>query len=198
MENRKIIVVDSASNSKITLNTGAETFGELKAAARAAGVNFEGKDWLEGLTKTSPRDDSSILPTNVSFRGQVTNNLVYMLSNTNKKIKSGIGRKELLASVKAAGLCEAVKAKFGKNYTQVKSDDLLAMLSSKKSSAPKATPAFVVSENHHNMVVGVANLMASLDDATMDAVLEEVKNIKSSQATNVDLTDADINSLFRK
>lgn len=89
MENRKIIIVDSSSNQKVVVNTDAETFGELKRAARNAGINYEGKDWLEGITKTSPVGDDSLLPTNVNYKGTITNNLVYMLTNTNKRIKSG-------------------------------------------------------------------------------------------------------------
>ena len=90
MENRKIIIVDSSSNQKVVINTDAETFGELKRAARNAGINYEGKDWLEGITKTSPVGDDSLLPVNVNYKGTITNNLVYMLTNTNKKIRSGI------------------------------------------------------------------------------------------------------------
>ena len=90
METRKIIIVDSASNRKVELNTDATTFGELKRAARAAGINYDGKDWLEGITKTSPVGDDSLLPTNVNYKGTVTNNLVYMLTNTNKRIRSGV------------------------------------------------------------------------------------------------------------
>lgn len=89
MEQRKIIIVDSSSNKKVVINTAATTFGELKTAARAAGINYEGKDWLEGITKTSPVSDDSQLPVNVNYKGQLTNNLVYMLTNTNKRIKSG-------------------------------------------------------------------------------------------------------------
>ena len=90
MENRKIIIVDSSSNQKVVVDTDAETFGELKRAARNAGINYEGKDWLEGITKTSPVGDDSLLPTNVNYKGTVTNNLVYMLTNTNKRIRSGV------------------------------------------------------------------------------------------------------------
>ena len=90
METRKIIIVDSSSNQKVVVNTDATTFGELKRAARAAGISYEGKDWLEGITKTSPVGDDSLLPTNVNYKGTTTNNVVYMLTNTNKRIRSGI------------------------------------------------------------------------------------------------------------
>lgn len=96
METRKIMIVDSSANRKVVINTDATTFGELKRAARAAGVNFEGKDWLEGITKTSPMADESLLPTNVNFKGTTTNNLVYMLTNTNKKIRSGVKFEQII------------------------------------------------------------------------------------------------------
>lgn len=89
MEKRKIVIVDSSANAKCELITDATTFGELKRAARIAGIHYEGKDWLEGITKTVPMTDETLLPTNVSYNGVVTNNLVYMLTNTNKKISLG-------------------------------------------------------------------------------------------------------------
>ena len=102
---RKIIIVDSASNSQTPITTDATTFGQLKAAVRAAGINIDGKDWLEGLTKTQPMSDDALLPTNVNYKGQVTNNLVYMLTNTNKKTRSGaMSYNEMKSYIKNNGL----------------------------------------------------------------------------------------------
>jgi hypothetical protein len=88
MEVRKIYINDTARNNVITLETDATTFGEVKAAAIAAGVDVSDKDWLEGITKTTPTSDDSLLPTNVSYKGQVTNDLVFLLTNTNKKLRA--------------------------------------------------------------------------------------------------------------
>lgn len=130
MEQRKIIIVDSSTNRKVTVNTDATSFGELKRAARAAGINYEGKDWLEGLTKTSPVSDDSLLPVNVNYKGTITNNLVYMLTNTNKRIKSGnMTRLEAYSEIKRLGLQDSVKRVFGRNFTQVGTEALINFIS---------------------------------------------------------------------
>jgi hypothetical protein len=119
MEVRKIYINDTAQNNVITLETDATTFGELKTAAIAAGVDVNGKDWLEGITKTSPTDDSSLLPTNVTYKGNVTNDLVFVLTNTNKRIKSGVySRTEAYQKIRERGLQGYIKTVYGKNFTQ--------------------------------------------------------------------------------
>lgn len=126
MEKRKIVVIDSATNRKVEVMTDATTLGELKRDLRPAGINFENKDWLEGFSQTSPVNDDSQLPTSVTYQGRTTNNLVYMLTNTNKAIKNGcMTRKEAYAYLaEHESLKEEVKEKYGKNYTQVKTEDL--------------------------------------------------------------------------
>lgn len=130
---RKIIIVDSASNKQVTISTDAEKFGDLKAAVCAAGISIEGKDWLEGLTKTQPVSDDSVLPSNVNYKGKVTNDLVYMLTNTNKRTKSGaMSRADAYAAIKKNNWGTDVKAKFGKNYTNCTTDQLVGFVSEKQ------------------------------------------------------------------
>lgn len=137
---RKIIIVDSASNSQTPITTDATTFGQLKAAVRAAGINIEGKDWLEGLTKSQPMSDDALLPTNVNYKGQVTNNLVYMLTNTNKKTKSGaMSYTEMKSYIKNKGLAAEFQSKYGKNYTQGKTSEFQEFIAAH--SAPASQPA---------------------------------------------------------
>ena len=149
MEKRKITIVDSQSGSKVEIMTDATTFGELKKAVVNAGINVTNKDWLEGITKTSPRSDESVLPTNVKYvpkRGEnagkeiITNNLVYMLTNVEKKIKSGMDRKEAYAKVKELNLADSIKKEFGRNFTQVSTENLVSFVekSQKKGSSIKA------------------------------------------------------------
>ena len=90
MEKRKIVVIDSATNRKVEVMTDATTLGELKRDLRPSGISFENKDWLEGFSQTSPINDESQLPQAVTYQGKTTNNLVYMLTNTNKTIKNGM------------------------------------------------------------------------------------------------------------
>lgn len=157
MEARKILFVLSNSSNQKSIMSEAETLGALKADMRRAGINYDGMTFYEGRTRTELKDDASVLPVNVPVPAKgtnpatTTNNLVFMLTTANKKIKSGAlspERKNVLDEIKAKGLGAAVTAKFGKNATQCKTPDLLAFLAeqSKPASqvatkAPKAKKA---------------------------------------------------------
>lgn len=137
MEARKILFVLSNSSNQKSIMSEAETLGALKADMRIAGINYDGMTFYEGRTRTELKDDASVLPVNVPVPAKgttpatTTNDLVFMLTTANKKIKSGAlspERKNTLEEIKAKGLGAAVTAKFGKNATQCKTPDLLAFL----------------------------------------------------------------------
>ena len=137
MEARKILFVLSNSSNQKSIMSEAETLGALKADMRRAGISYDGMTFYEGRTRTELKDDASVLPVNVPVPAKgtnpatTTNDLVFMLTTANKKIKSGAlspERKNVLDEIKAKGLGAAVTAKFGKNATQCKTPDLLAFL----------------------------------------------------------------------
>ena len=191
METRKIIIVDSASNQKVVVNTDATNFGELKRAVRAAGINCEGKDWLEGITKTSPIGDDSLLPTNVQYKGASTNNLVYMLTNTNKRIKSGVSRKELYAEIKKLGIAEDIKNHFGRNFTQVPSEGLAEFISS------KAQVSNVYKEKYNELIAILAKCALLIPADILDEIQEAIDKINSENAVkDIEFTDDELVDLF--
>lgn len=137
MEARKILFILSNSSNQKSIMSEAETLGALKADMRRAGISYDGMTFYEGRTRTELKDDASVLPVNVPVPAKgtnpatTTNDLVFMLTTANKKIKSGAlspERKNTLEEIKAKGLGAAVTAKFGKNATQCKTPDLLAFL----------------------------------------------------------------------
>lgn len=202
METRKIIIVDSSTNKKVVVNTDAVNFGELKRAARAAGINDEGKDWLEGITKTSPMSDDSLLPTNVSYKGTITNNLVYMLTNTNKKIRSGMNRHELYANVKKFNLEEEIKRVFGRNFTQVDNVSLESIVSKKLRKVSKATVKDVVQadykQKYDTLVYAIAKFIAFIPNEIGDAIAEKVEEIAPETIVQeVNFSDSELASLFK-
>lgn len=122
---RTITAILTNSNDKKVFNSNATTLGELKAEMTAQGIDYHNMDFMEGLTHTTMIDDAAILPSNVNYKGQVTNNLVFMLSTTNKQIRSGAyDRKECYAKIKELNLQDEVKNVMGKNFTQVSTDNL--------------------------------------------------------------------------
>ena len=89
MEIRKITVVSTKNQTKKVIMSSATTLAELKADLRLNDIDYEGMTFFEGTSKIELIDDNSILPHDVPYKGTITNELVFMLTNTNKKIKSG-------------------------------------------------------------------------------------------------------------
>lgn len=143
MEARRITVVSTKNQTKKVIMSSAETLAELKADLRQNNIDYTGMTFYEGLSKTELKDDASVLPHDVPFKGQTTNELVFMLTNSNKRIKSGaMTRAEAYAEIKARGLQEECVRRFGKNFTMCKTVDLLSLLDSTPSPkpAPKEAP----------------------------------------------------------
>lgn len=213
MEARKILFVLSNSSNQKSIMSEAETLGALKADMRRAGISYDGMTFYEGRTRTELKDDASVLPVNVPVPAKgitpatTTNDLVFMLTTANKKIKSGAlspERKNTLEEIKAKGLGAAVTAKFGKNATQCKTPDLLAFLAeqSKPASqvatkAPKAkkveekvavdeNPDITITEvTKGEPITGVAPCTECVDKVAREVLSELIEML----ADEVDLDD---------
>lgn len=129
------MVANSATQKRYKITTNASTLGELKKCLADNGIRYANMSFTEGITKTTLIDDNALLPTNIPFKGGVTNNLVLLLTNTRKNIASGMGRQELYASIKSHNLAEEVKSVFGKNFTQVSSENLAQFLAERVATA---------------------------------------------------------------
>lgn len=208
MEYRNITVVDSASNNKVTINTNATTFGELKQAVIAAGVSIEGKDWLEGITKTIPVEDNSLLPQNVQYKGQATNSLVYMLTNTGKNIKSGVlSRKECYEYIKNNDLSKDIKKQSGRNYTNLSTDSLNALIEDVVSidSEKKVEKTSELETKYKDLLKALSPLMyfmissiGFLEDLVKvaDDIIKDTKDNFNNIPKNIKFTSKDIENMF--
>jgi hypothetical protein len=137
MEARKITVVQTKNQKKSVIMSAATTLAELKSDLRANGIDYGGMTFFEGTSKVELKNDASVLPHDVPYKGIVTNELVFMLTNTNKKIRSGaMSRMEAYAEIKRRGLQDACLKKFGKNFTMCKTADLIALVQSNGASKP--------------------------------------------------------------
>lgn len=129
MEARKIVIVTSGGQKKQVIETGAETLGQLKEALTANNIDFSDMTFFEGLSKTELKHDDSLLPRDIPRNGSTTNNLVFMLTTAQKKIKSGaMDRKEAYAKIKELGLQKECIEAYGKNFTMCKTDDLVSLI----------------------------------------------------------------------
>ena len=139
MEFRKVTIINNKTQSqKVIQASAATTLGELKREMREAGIEYEGMTFFEGHLRAELKDDASILPTNIPYKGQVVNDLTFLLTAPEKKIKSGaMSRAEAYNAIKSRGLQDECVKRFGKNFTMCKTQDLIDLLG--KGSA-KAAP----------------------------------------------------------
>lgn len=130
MEFRKVTIINNKTQSqKVIQASTATTLGELKREMGEAGIEYEGMTFFEGHLRAELKDDASILPTNIPYKGQVVNDLTFLLTAPEKKIKSGaMSRAEAYNAIKARGLQDECVKRFGKNFTMCKTQDLIDLL----------------------------------------------------------------------
>ena len=129
MEARKITIVQTKNQKKSVIMSAATTLAELKRDLRDNGIDYDGMTFFEGTSKVELKTDDAVLPHDVPYKGTITNELVFMLTNTNKKIRSGaMSRAEAYAKIKALDLGELCKEKYGRNFTQCSTNDLVALI----------------------------------------------------------------------
>lgn len=210
---KKFTVIDTRTMQKKEFNSQATTVAELKADLRKLGITTNGMTIQEGLTKTELKFDTALLPHDVPFKGGTTNNLVFRLTQAEKKIKSGAGmsRQEAYAKVKELGLTKAIVEKYNKNFTMCKTADLIAEIeaASKKTTnvkenAPKkeskamkpATKAPVASEDKATQAITlltntlVNNGILSPDEGTeVVDILGTTLSVKESAYSAEDIND---------
>lgn len=149
MEFRKVTIINNKTQSqKVIQASAATTLGELKREMREAGIEYEGMTFFEGHLRAELKDDASILPTNIPYKGQVVNDLTFLLTAPEKKIKSGaMSRAEAYNAIKARGLQDECVKRFGKNFTMCKTQDLIdlwkedSVLKEEKKEVVKEKPA---------------------------------------------------------
>ena len=189
METRKITIISTKNHSTKVINSAATTLGELKTDLDNAGIGYTDCTFFEGLTKTELNNNDAILPHDVPYKGTITNNLVFMITNASKKIKSGADRKFIIAEIKAKNLTEVVKETYGKNYTNCKTEDLEKILSMNNTSTPKEAPA--KKEVSNNPAMKTTDLSSYITKAELREViehlLEEMENAEVDYVEDVDI-----------
>ena len=194
METRKITIISTKNHSTKVINSAATTLGELKTDLNNAGIEYTDCTFFEGLTKTELKNNDAILPHDVPYKGTITNNLVFMITNASKKIKSGADRKSIIAEIKAKNLTEVVKNTYGKNYTNCKTEDLEKILSMNNTSASKEAPA--KKEISNNSAMNTTDLSSYVTKAELreviESLLEEMENAEVDYVEDVDIDNITI------
>jgi len=191
---RKVTIINNKTQSqKVIQASTATTLGELKREMREAGIEYEGMTFFEGHLRAELKDDASILPTNIPYKGQVVNDLTFLLTAPEKKIKSGaMSRAEAYNAIKARGLQDECVKRFGKNFTMCKTQDLIDLLKEEK---PEVT---VTSEGN---VAGALEILLEdlygsdvIEEGTYDRVMAVLKG--TSYEAPEKMSKAEINKMF--
>ena len=213
MEARNIKVILTRSQQSVVIKSAATTLKELKADLDKANIDYSGMTFHEGLSHTDMRDDNAVLPTNLPWKGQVTNNLVFMLSEPRKKIRNGAvaSRSEAYVFIKKNNLGDAFAAKYNvKNYTNGKTADLIEFCnatSKKSASAKKTVPAKKTVEKkvanqkpvnaatpaENNLLQNLVSVLIKKGIVTKD----EIQTGETTPVTNVSFTDAECKEMFK-
>jgi hypothetical protein len=129
---RTVTVYDQNTQEKTVIeNVVANTLGELKEILRAKHINLTDMDIREGISRVDLKSDSAVLPHDTPYRGSTTNDLMILLTKTNKKVSSGAGRAEAVQFIKDNNLQEEVRNTFKKNWTNVSTAELVAFVEKK-------------------------------------------------------------------
>lgn len=219
MEARDIKVILTRSQQSVVIKSAATTLKELKADLDKAHVDYSGMTFHEGLSHTDMRDDNAVLPTNLPWKGQITNNLVFMLSEPRKKIRNGAvaSRSEAYAFIKKNNLGDAFAAKYNvKNYTNGKTADLIKFCNTtgkkaapvKKTAPTKKTvptkktagkkvanqkPVNVAKPAENNLLQNLVSVLTKKGIVTKD----EIQTGETTPVTNVSFTDAECKEMFK-
>lgn len=130
---RKVIVLVQSTGKKSIVEGEFKTLGDLKEAMTNEGVEYPSVcEFKEGRTKTIFVDDAAVLPTNVEWKGVVSDDLTVYVTAPKSKIASGgeLSRAELYDFIKKNNLQEEVKKTFGRVFSSVSTDKLNAFVSS--------------------------------------------------------------------
>ena len=220
MESRKVTIINNRTQSqKVLNNSTATTLGELKSEMRAQGINYEGMTFYEGHIRAELKDDASILPTNIPYKGQVTNDLVFMLTTPEKKIKSGtMSRKEAYTAIKENNLQDKCEDIYGRNFTRCKTQELIELIEAEVvEEAPKKLIQKAVvnattdkevtkeceSESKVSVIITAFNHLLDLLEeedvlysSDVRSVREDLEEIESSVNSEDKLSRDEINDMF--
>lgn len=128
-------------------------------------------------------------------------------------------RKEAYAQIKNLGLAEDVKKKFGKNFTQVSTTDLVAMIEgAKKPAAKKAAPVAAKKDTkkveelrgamegtvdykakYEEAVKVIAKFLAFMPEELLNDAAAAAKGLTPEKVVeDIEFSSADIDKMFRK
>ena len=213
MEARKITVVNSMSQSSKTIMSGATTLGELKDDLTANHITFNNDcSFTEGVSRTALLNNDSQLPTNVTYRGNQTNELVILISATKSKISSGaFERGDLYHMIhNDVNLRLYILEQSGRNFTNISTAELNNLVNNYQE---HHTLAHTVTSDEtddsyndddelddsdsdaRNDIYDALNEIMCFDETDINLIMEFIKNFKEYKENHGNMNTAASNTL---
>lgn len=206
---RKITIINSKSQSQHVIeNSEAITLAELKQEMVANGIpsgDIQDTIFFEGKSRTELKDDNSVLPTNVMYKGAVTNDLVFMMTSNNTKIKSGLvdentPRKTLYSLIKNYNLEDTVKHIYEDNYTRVSNRKLCGVINEYETNQCLEEPQYSSNIKIYNLNTSdkeeYCEKLQSLLNDIINKIFSENQNKCNCNRVKEKLTSEEINNMF--
>lgn len=224
MESRTILVINSKTQTRYSIESSAETLKELKKDLSTNKIDYKGLTFFEGLSKTEITNDDALLPRNLPWKGVVTNNLVFMLTQPQKKIRNGVDKPEKILSrseiyklIVDNNLQGKVQETLGNHFTRCKTESLLKFVKdnikqpakaksensaettptpNSKEKNPEPTPIDTITE----VVLHKSNIDA-IANKVIEGILQKLDKLekqkpKSAPIQKVTFTNEDLKELF--
>lgn len=192
METRNITIINSRTQTQTTFESNAETLGQLKEELRNKNIDYTDMAFFEGHIRAELKDDQSILPTNIPYKGRTVNDLVFMLSPV-KKITSGSVREDLYQIIKnTPGMAIDIKGRYGKSYTNCTTAQLQEFIES--ATTPAESVRCSATEAVEDALVTLAEALYA-EDVISPSVFHEVLNKIGVKQVNT-MSQEDINEMF--
>lgn len=209
MEARKITVL--TSTNRVVLMSSAETLGELKVDMSAQGINCVDKVFMEGLTHTEFSRDDAVLPKDIKYHDEVTNELVFMVTEPNQKIKSGVsaGRQYLYDKIKSLNMETIVKNLTGCNYQNLSTAKLKEIYSKSvtmetRTESPKEPISFegksANSKEYQDVIRAAEASISALSNcisALNKIITNTVKDNSDKKCVKTSYQDTELENMFK-
>lgn len=200
MEARNITIVSTKNQNKYVVNTDATTLGELKAALDNNNIDYTDMTFYEGLSHTELLTDEAILPHDIPYKGVITNELVFMLTTPNKKIKSGATlpetRNALYEAIEELGLKDACVATYGKNFTQCKNSELMSLIEDAQASLVERESSEDFLEEAFRKLIDILEDDNVLYEEDADDIRDILDNGTRQPAVKSPYSDEELDGMF--
>lgn len=192
---RNIIIKHVNANKVKVIKSSAVTVADLKREIEQVGLSCDNLSLVEAISKTKLTSDDQQLPVSVlKADGTTTTDIIIVVTNTEKQIKSGMTRSELYAEFcnneEARSKCVE---KYGRGYSSVSSSDLEGILAEMRNNTPVNTASISVLDeiNKSNCISSLCEVIAAASARINSLAMCKCKGENPLETTSISQDELD-------